>query len=76
MVIDDWRWKYNNFRPHRSLGYMTPLEFAQEETEEGLSQCRDSVRATPSLRTSIDLLYDIEQVLTPSRLARLSLFAP
>ncbi|WP_221773466.1 integrase core domain-containing protein [Ruficoccus amylovorans] len=28
VVIEDWRWKYNNIRPHRSLGLLTPLEFA------------------------------------------------
>jgi glycosyltransferase involved in cell wall biosynthesis len=28
VVIEDWRWKYNNLRPHRSLGYLTPLKFA------------------------------------------------
>ena len=30
VVIENWRWKYNNIRPHRSLGYVNPLEFAQE----------------------------------------------
>ena len=34
VAIEDWRWKYNNIRPHRSLGYVTPLEFAQERPEE------------------------------------------
>ncbi|MDB4651776.1 integrase core domain-containing protein [Verrucomicrobia bacterium] len=47
VVIDDWRWKYNNYRPDRSLGYITPLEFAQEEIEEEAYQCRDSDRARP-----------------------------
>ena len=47
VVIDDWRWKYNNYRPDRSLGYITPLEFAQEEIEEEAYQCRDSARARP-----------------------------
>ena len=28
LVIEDWRWKYNNIRPHHSLGYITPLEFS------------------------------------------------
>lgn len=28
VLIEMWRKKYNNFRPHRSLGYATPLEFA------------------------------------------------
>jgi len=32
VVIEDWRWKYNNIRPHRSLGLLTPLEFAAQET--------------------------------------------
>ena len=47
VVIDDWRWKYNNYRPDRSLGYITPLEFAQEEIEEEAYQCGDSDRARP-----------------------------
>ena len=70
VVIEDWRWKYNNYRPHRSLGYITPIEFAQKEIEVESSQCRDSDRATPSLRPSIDLLYEIKQVLNPSRLTQ------
>ncbi len=28
VLIEMWRKQYNNFRPHRSLGYATPLEFA------------------------------------------------
>ena len=32
-VLEDWRWKYNHVRPHRSLGYLTPLAFAQQEAE-------------------------------------------
>jgi transposase InsO family protein len=69
VVIEDWRWKYNNIRPHRSLGYITPLEFAQEEIEETTStQCWDSGQPTACLRPSIDLLYNIEQLINPSRL--------
>jgi hypothetical protein len=57
-VIEDWRWKYNHVRPHRSLGYITPNEYAQDEVgEEAKSQCRD-------------LLYDIEQIINPSRLTK------
>ena len=71
VVIEDWRWKYNHVRPHRSLGYITPNEFAQDEVgEEAKSQCRVFGRATPSLRPSIDLLYDIEQTINPSRLTK------
>jgi len=28
-VIEDWRLEYNRSRPHSSLGYLTPAEFAQ-----------------------------------------------
>ena len=71
VVIEDWRWKYNHVRPHRSLGYITPNEFTQDEVgEEAKSQCRAFGRATPSLRPSIDLLYDIEQIINPSRLTK------
>jgi putative transposase len=27
LLIEMWRKEYNNYRPHRSLGYATPLEF-------------------------------------------------
>ena len=58
-------------RPHRSLGYITPLEFAQEEIEEEPpTQCWVSGRAAPSLRPSIDLLYNLEHIINPSRLTK------
>ena len=27
IVIEQWRWEYNEVRPHCSLGYRTPAEF-------------------------------------------------
>ena len=29
--IENWRIEYNEYRPHSSLGYRTPKEFAQEQ---------------------------------------------
>ena len=50
-VIEAWREEYNTERPHSSLGYLTPAEFAersrQGEVESG--RCVGSGRATPSL---------------------------
>ena len=28
-VVDRWRMDYNHYRPHSSLGYMTPAVYAQ-----------------------------------------------
>ena len=27
-IVENWRQEYNNYRPHSSLGYLTPAEFA------------------------------------------------
>jgi len=29
VVVEDWRREYNEYRPHSSLGYMTPVEFSR-----------------------------------------------
>jgi len=34
-VVNNWRQEYNNYRPHSSLGYLTPAEFAQRYQEKG-----------------------------------------
>jgi putative transposase len=41
-LTQQWREDYNHQRPHSSLGYVTPNEFA--------ARCATSVRATPSLQ--------------------------
>ncbi|MBK1860093.1 transposase [Cerasicoccus arenae] len=72
--IEDWRWKYNNIRPHRSLGLLTPLEFAAQETQP--EPCEINLkgmgytRATPSFRPSLDTLYQltINHIINPLRL--------
>ena len=59
VVLEDWRWKYNHIRPHRSLGYITPLKFAQKEPRtQPPSQYRAYSRPTASLRPGIDSLYN------------------
>ena len=64
VVIEDWRWLYNNVRPHRSLGNITPRRFALDAYKQG--SC--SIRATPSLRPSLDLLYQFNFNINLSRL--------
>jgi len=42
MIVEAWRKDYNTYRPHSSLGYLTPAEFADRSGS--------SSRATPSFR--------------------------
>jgi transposase InsO family protein len=49
VVFTDWRDYYNHERPHRSLGLLTPKEFAKKITRQG----PDSGRPTGSLRRGL-----------------------
>jgi transposase InsO family protein len=33
VIAEGWRQEYNNYRPHSSLGYLTPVEFARQYYE-------------------------------------------
>ncbi|MEO0797502.1 MAG: IS3 family transposase [Verrucomicrobiota bacterium] len=71
VVIEDWRFKYNHIRPHRSLGYITPIQFTQKEIlttkpNPGMG----SVRSTTSLRPSLDFLNQLYQPINTARLTK------
>lgn len=40
-LVDEWNDTYNNYRPHQSLGYLTPNEFLKSWYDS--SKCRDDV---------------------------------
>jgi hypothetical protein len=40
--IAGWRTEYNEERPHSSLGYLTPTEFAVRETSYGKDACQNT----------------------------------
>jgi len=31
-IVENWRQEYNNYRPHSSLDYLTPVEFAKHSS--------------------------------------------
>lgn len=38
-LIDEWLDEYHNFRPHQSLGYLTPSEYYEKIKQEKCSRC-------------------------------------
>ncbi len=54
-VVENWRREYNEFRPHSSLGYLTPAEFAAKTGGEKFSHHSDPFGRPPvSLRDQSD----------------------
>jgi len=39
IAIDEWLDEYHNFRPHQSLGYLTPHEYYEKIKQEKCSRC-------------------------------------
>ena len=54
IVIENWREEYNHYRPHSSLGYLTPTEFAERSR-------RAESPAPPPGEVGIDLLQVLTQ---------------
>ena len=49
-VAEAWRHEYNEYRPHSSLGYLTPAEFAGREIAERSRRSGSSSQPTASFR--------------------------
>ncbi len=49
-IVENWRQEYNNYRPHSSLGYLTPAEFARRYYEKNrVKEVRQPVEKAGSL---------------------------
>lgn len=51
-IIEDWRVDYNQVRPHSSLGYQTPLEYARQRQDENGSGAMAPEAPEPTTRTT------------------------
>jgi len=50
VIVKAFRQEYNNYRPHSSLGYLTPVEFARRYYEENqITEVKQPVKKTGSL---------------------------
>ncbi len=49
-IVENWRQEYNNYRPHSSLSYLTPVEFARRYYENNqVTEVRQPVEKAGSL---------------------------
>ena len=52
-LADEWRRHYNEERPHSSLGYLTPAEFAEARVPPGLGSLALPEHARPKRQSSL-----------------------
>ena len=43
VIVENWRQEYNNYRPHSSLDYQTPDEFARQYYEKNQVEARSAL---------------------------------
>jgi transposase InsO family protein len=49
-IVEAWREEYNNYRPHSSLDYLTPAEFARRYYKKNrVTEAKQPVEKTESL---------------------------
>jgi putative transposase len=64
IVIADWRYDYNDYRPHSALGMLTPTEFAAREPQPTLSYDPDQ---QPEAGQTQSLCLHLNRLATCSR---------
>ena len=63
-VIEKWRHKFNTIRPHRSLGMLTPQEFACQQPGEALKLQETSYASAYGLRSTALLTKKVRDALS------------
>ncbi len=54
-MIAEYRWDYNHERPHKALGYLSPILFArknQPNNEPKADDCADALSTNPRRRSA------------------------
>lgn len=68
VLIERWRGKFNAVRPHRSLGMLTPNEYAEQQSGGYWSLQDSSYASTYGLRSTAVLTREVQRVLAAHEL--------
>lgn len=68
VLIERWRGKFNAVRPHRSLGMLTPNEYAEKQSGGYWSLQDSSYASTCGLRSTAVLTREVQRVLAAHEL--------